>query len=280
MKKSLLAVFLFIASQFIGYAIAAVIFLIPHLSEMTDMAMIAQWFRSITPDTDTGISILIASLLISQILLFLIFTAAHWLKPADLVKAVPVKTFLLCIPLLVAAILVLNMLNSALGLPDTGKEQFMKMVQSPWGILSIALTGPVTEEIVFRRITIDNCLKSTGKGRTAIIISAFLFGLIHLNPAQMVFAFCVGILFGWIYLRTGSMMPGVIGHIINNTIGVIEMRAVTDMMPDDTRFYQEPLYLAIFIACSVLSVLLIAIIDRTCPKMASHSNGSSLHHSG
>ena len=50
------------------------------------------------------------------------------------------------------------------------------------------------------------------------------FALIHLNPAQMPHAFVVGLLLGWMYWRTGSIIPGVLFHVVNNTVSYIMMR--------------------------------------------------------
>jgi membrane protease YdiL (CAAX protease family) len=55
----------------------------------------------------------------------------------------------------------------------------------------------------------------------AIAISAVLFALIHLNPAQMPHAFAVGLLLGWLYYRTDSVVPGVVYHWINNTTAYV-----------------------------------------------------------
>jgi len=54
-----------------------------------------------------------------------------------------------------------------------------------------------------------------------ITISAALFTLIHMNPAQMPHAFLVGLLLGWMYYRTDSIVPGVIYHWVNNTVAYV-----------------------------------------------------------
>ena len=55
----------------------------------------------------------------------------------------------------------------------------------------------------------------------AIAISAVFFALIHMNPAQMPHAFLIGLLLGWMYWRTGSILPGVAYHWANNSIAYI-----------------------------------------------------------
>ena len=48
-----------------------------------------------------------------------------------------------------------------------------------------------------------------------------LFALIHVNPAQMPHAFVVGLLLGWLYYRTDSVVPGIVYHWINNSIAYV-----------------------------------------------------------
>ena len=48
-----------------------------------------------------------------------------------------------------------------------------------------------------------------------------------MNPIQIPFAFAIGLIFGWLYYRTGSLVPGIIGHFINNTIACIQMATMS-----------------------------------------------------
>jgi membrane protease YdiL (CAAX protease family) len=52
--------------------------------------------------------------------------------------------------------------------------------------------------------------------KLAVVISALLFSIAHLNPAQMPHAFLLGLLLGWVFVRTGSVVPGIIIHGVNN----------------------------------------------------------------
>ncbi len=85
---------------------------------------------------------------------------------------------------------------------------------------TLVIVAPLTEEFLFRGIILRGLL---GRYRpaAAIGLSAMLFALMHLNPWQPISAFTLGVIFGWFYLRTGSIWPGVIGHAINNGIVVV-----------------------------------------------------------
>ena len=61
-----------------------------------------------------------------------------------------------------------------------------------------------------------------------IAVSAALFSLIHMNPAQMPHAFIIGLLLGWMFYRTGSIVPAVAFHWTNNTIAYILFKLYPD----------------------------------------------------
>ncbi len=64
-------------------------------------------------------------------------------------------------------------------------------------------------------------LLTTQRPWVAISLSAFLFALAHLNPAQLPHAFLVGLLLGWMYWRTGSILPGMAYHWANNSAAYV-----------------------------------------------------------
>ena len=112
----------------------------------------------------------------------------------------------------------------ALDIPDNNAELFMSMSGSVCGMVTIAVIGPVFEELIFREAIIKSMLSSGASRRSAIIFSSLCFGLAHGNPAQVCFAFFVGLLFACIYIKTGNIILSSIAHILNNTACVILMR--------------------------------------------------------
>ena len=89
---------------------------------------------------------------------------------------------------------------------------------SRWGFLSICILAPLVEELVFRGAILRALLQGMNSHWVAIVISALLFALVHMNPAQMPHAFCLGLLLGWLYYRTHSIIPGIMVHWVNNTL--------------------------------------------------------------
>ena len=114
-------------------------------------------------------------------------------------------------------------------LPNFVENEFDMILTNRWGYLAIGLLAPLSEEIVLRGAVLRSLLsKPLFVNRserfniwTAISISALFFALIHFNPAQMPHAFVIGLLLGWMYWRTGSILPGVAYHWANNSIAYI-----------------------------------------------------------
>ena len=106
-------------------------------------------------------------------------------------------------------------------LPDTAGEMLTKIISTPGGYFVIALLAPVVEEVVFRGAILRALLSSMQSKWGAICFTAALFALIHANPAQMPHAFLMGWLMGWLYMRTGSIVPGMVFHWANNTVAYL-----------------------------------------------------------
>ncbi len=82
-------------------------------------------------------------------------------------------------------------------------------------LLLLVVIAPITEELFFRGIVLRGLL-SRFRPAVAVLLSALLFAAIHLNPWQFLSALFLGIVFGWFYLRTGSITLCVLGHALNN----------------------------------------------------------------
>ena len=106
-------------------------------------------------------------------------------------------------------------------LPNYMVSQFSMLLGDRWGYLAVGLVVPVAEELVFRGAILRSLLDRMRSHWVAIAVSAVLFALVHGNPAQMPHALLVGLLLGWMYYRTGSVVPGVAYHWANNTIAYV-----------------------------------------------------------
>ena len=141
---------------------------------------------------------------------------------------VPSKTIWLSIPLIVAGMFFINLCSEFLGLPDLMQDTFLAMSRNIFGIISITIMAPLVEELLFRGAIQGYMLRKGMKPLHAILIASAIFGIIHMNPIQIPFAFAIGMIFGWLYYRTGSVVPGIIGHFINNSIACLQMATLTE----------------------------------------------------
>lgn len=264
MKKTIISILLFLLTQLFCTVIAGIIIIIPEISGLEELNRAA--LMSIL--ADNMIQITIIGLLMSQIVLFIILWGIKYFKPKDIIKRVPIVILLIAIPLIFSALLTLDILNSVINLPNILEEQFQDMTSTFLGFLTIAICGPIIEEIVFRRIIIDESMSKFGNKWIAILISAFMFGIIHLNPAQVLFAFMAGMLFGWLYCATGSILPGIIGHIINNTIAFFEIKYgfMEDFFGSETISFSDGRVLLTFIISTLITASLVYLIVRIYEK--------------
>ncbi len=136
----------------------------------------------------------------------------------------------LAIPILLLLLVPLSFIEEQLNLPDNLNETLKPLMDNWLGVLCVAIIGPITEELVFRRAILGSLLENKMKPIAAILFSAILFALIHFNLAQMPAAIIIGFVFGWLYVRTGSIVPSIVCHIINNSLCVVLAKSV----PGDT----------------------------------------------
>ncbi len=87
--------------------------------------------------------------------------------------------------------------------------------QLPGSIFLLMLVAPITEELLFRGLILRGLLSRFGAG-SAVVVTAMLFALFHVNPWQFLGAFVLGLLFGWFYLAFRSLVPCLIGHAAVN----------------------------------------------------------------
>ena len=98
------------------------------------------------------------------------------------------------------------------------REQSLPLI-----LIALAAAPAVCEELAFRGFVLTgfNC---NGRSRVAIGLSALAFGAMHMIPQQVFNATLLGIVLGLIALRSNSLLPGVIFHVLFNSISVVRER--------------------------------------------------------
>lgn len=116
--------------------------------------------------------------------------------------------------------------EAGLVLPPEYEALFKGIMQHDLGYLAVGVLAPIAEEMVFRGAILRRLLASMAPRMSwvAVVMTAALFGVVHGNMAQGLNAFVLGLLLGWMYLRTGSIVPGIVFHLTNNTISFFSYR--------------------------------------------------------
>lgn len=97
---------------------------------------------------------------------------------------------------------------------DTVEEHYF------WVALSIAIAGPIFEEVYFRGVIYQLLARFRG-GLFPVVVSGLLFGLWHGQPVQIIYTSVLGIVLGFVYMRTGHIIYPIIMHIVNNFLSTL-----------------------------------------------------------
>lgn len=113
--------------------------------------------------------------------------------------------------------------------PDVNMEQLQRVVDmGGWSLLMMIVAAPILEEIFFRGIIQEELTTEYG-GLKGVLLAAAFFGLAHIQvPQQAVNAFFIGIILGYIYVKTKSLVPVIIIHALNNAIAYLLMLLFRD----------------------------------------------------
>lgn len=87
-------------------------------------------------------------------------------------------------------------------------------------IIFMAIMPAFFEELLFRGLILHSAEQSMGSVR-AILVTGFCFALMHGSPQQTVHQFILGCMLGLLTVRSGSLLPAMLTHFLNNLIAVI-----------------------------------------------------------
>lgn len=167
---------------------------------------------------------------------------------------------------LLALSVVIEPTTAFIPMPDSIKAIFEKaFVDSKlWDmILSTCILAPLMEELLCRGIMLRGMLTRMKPGR-AILWSALIFAVIHLNPWQSIPAFLVGLFLGWVYWRTHCLWATIFLHCLNNSLATVISRiwpdlpidaGLKDILPTTT-------YWIVYAAAAVILVFILYLLHE------------------
>lgn len=121
-------------------------------------------------------------------------------------------------------------------------------------IILTAILAPICEELLFRGVILRRL--SSVSQRFAIFASALIFGMMHGNLVQMILGFCVGLVFGYAAVKTGSLLLPIAGHIFINTFAV-SCSILTFLTDDET---SNTYWLCVLGVFFVIGIVTLAIL--------------------
>ena len=153
-------------------------------------------------------------------LLFIHFAGFYRLR-LQLLRSLPPRPLLFSTLVVFFSMFALNIFVQWFPLEDNLGGVFSGLSNNVLGILSLAFLAPLLEEVLFRGAIQGLLMRLFGRPWPAIIVAALIFGVYHMNPVQIVYATLLGIILGWIYYRTGSLLSVIVGHVLNNSLAVV-----------------------------------------------------------
>lgn len=114
-----------------------------------------------------------------------------------------------------------NLLNFIIRQPAWIEDIFKELRSDMVNYLVLAVVlAPITEEILFRGIIVRGFSRNY-TFKSTLLVSAAIFAVIHMNPWQFISAFSGGIILGWIFLETKSLIPCIFAHALYNSFDLI-----------------------------------------------------------
>jgi uncharacterized protein len=130
-----------------------------------------------------------------------------------------ITTFLIAVQGLISEVNLF--IDRYLPAPNWFMELFNNIFESDYGwtgaFIKVVVVAPVVEELIFRGVIMQGFMRNYPK-ILAILFSALLFALFHLNPWQFPATFILGLLLGWLMVRTHSILLCILTHALNNLI--------------------------------------------------------------
>ncbi|MBP9827351.1 CPBP family intramembrane metalloprotease [Candidatus Saccharibacteria bacterium] len=122
---------------------------------------------------------------------------------------------------------ILQTLIPSINLDET--QEVFEFGLSHWGIIfsfiATVLVAPIIEEVIFRGL-IFPALATRWRMWIAAMISSAIFALMHGQLNVGIYTFVFGILLCWMYQRSGSIIPGIVLHFMNNLIAFWALASV------------------------------------------------------
>lgn len=178
--------------------------------------------------TTNGILILLPTLVVDLIVLRL----ASFLDSLDIeryprtpVRHIRAQDYLVAILLGVFANFLISAILSGFRLEQyfpvyTDLIESITMAPLWMQLITVGIVAPIAEEYLMRALVLSR-LRRFMPVWAAILIQAILFGVIHMNVLQGIYAAVLGILLGYLYVKYNSLATCIVMHIVINSMSTL-----------------------------------------------------------
>ena len=171
--------------------------------------------------------------------------------------------WILLVPFTLSISLLTEPLTAWIPMPEFIEQLFTDLFQRNLSaFLLVIVIAPVCEEWLCRGIILKGLLTHYSP-RKAIVWSAVIFGLLHVNPWQAVSAFFIALAIGWIYWRTRLLRHCIFMHVANNaTIFALVLlfpEAASSSLTDITGGYY--IYAILLAVCAITTIVIKKIMS-------------------
>lgn len=181
-------------------------------------------------------------------------------------KGGTVMAFAVSVATLAASFLLSSLTEFLPPMPERLEKAMEMMMDGPiWAtLLSVSVMAPFFEELLCRGLILRGLLQKTSPA-WAITVSSLFFALLHANIWQGIPAFGMGLLFGLVYYRTGSLKLTMLMHCVNNTAAVIMSNIDSLKDVDSLREVMSPWAFTLCAAAWVIIIFCLCLILRGIP---------------
>lgn len=172
-------------------------------------------------------------------------------KPSTLLYALIFTWLSMPLTTLINAISMLLVDNTVMALSDQ-----ILGVAFPVMLFFMAVVPAFCEETLFRGVVYGGYRKH-GDKFVAVLLSGFLFGVMHMNLNQALYAFAIGVLLALLFEATDSIFPTMLFHFVYNAQSCCLMYFVEEIMPG---FYSDPANVATATETASLYLMIAAYI--------------------
>jgi sodium transport system permease protein len=143
----------------------------------------------------------------------------------------------------------ITILQAIRGGQDLAVEQLLSY------FLAFAVVPAVCEEVAFRGYVLHG-LHQRFPPRRAILLSSFFFALYHMNVFLFVPAFILGVVLGLLTVRSRSLLPAVLFHLLYNSVLIVLITS-HGLRRDASSWIEDPIWLGVIGTCLIVAAMLL-----------------------